>query len=84
AYAGDIAPIEEDIELGVSPCVAALMADLLSLLVVLLALVLPWQRTRSGQWPGIALGVVGVLLAGYAVLALGRALGWAYGLPLLG
>ncbi|RCH04867.1 eamA-like transporter family protein [Pseudomonas aeruginosa] len=42
------------------------------------------QRTRPGQWPGIALGVAGVLWAGHAALALGRAPGWAYGLPLLG
>ncbi|MFO6384678.1 EamA/RhaT family transporter, partial [Pseudomonas aeruginosa] len=35
-------------------------------------------------WPGIALGVAGVLWAGHAALALGRAPGWAHGLPLLG
>ncbi|EYU02993.1 Permease of the drug/metabolite transporter (DMT) superfamily [Pseudomonas aeruginosa PA103] len=64
AYAGYIAPIAKAIELGVSPGVAALMADLLPLLVALLALVLPGQRTRPGQWPGIALGVAGVLWAG--------------------
>ncbi len=52
AYAGYIAPIAKAIELGVSPGVAALMADLLPLLVALLALVLPGQRTRPGQWPG--------------------------------
>ncbi|MGP6218615.1 EamA family transporter, partial [Pseudomonas paraeruginosa] len=50
AYAGYIAPIAKAIELGVSPGVAALMADLLPLLVALLALVLPGQRTRPGQW----------------------------------
>lgn len=38
AYAGYIAPIAKAIELGVSPGVAALMADLLPLLVALLAL----------------------------------------------
>lgn len=70
AYAGYIAPIAKAIELGVSPGVAALMADLLPLLVALLALVLPGQRTRPGQWPGIALGVAGVLWAGHAALAL--------------
>lgn len=84
AYAGYLAPIAKAIELGVSPGVAALMADLLPLLVALLALVLPGQRMRPGQWPGIALGVAGVLWAGHAALALGRAPGWAYGLPLLG
>lgn len=75
AYAGYIAPIAKAIELGVSPGVAALMADLLPLLVALLALVLPGQRTRPGQWPGIALGVAGVLWAGHAALALGRSAG---------
>ncbi len=73
AYAGYIAPIAKAIELGVSPGVAALMADLLPLLVALLALVLPGQRTRPGQWPGIALGVAGVLWAGHAALALALA-----------
>ncbi|MGN5831272.1 EamA/RhaT family transporter, partial [Pseudomonas aeruginosa] len=53
AYAGYFAPIAKAIELGVSPGVAGLMADLLPQLVALLALVLPAQRTRPGQWPGI-------------------------------
>lgn len=54
AYAGYIAPIAKAIELGVSPGVAALMADLLPLLVALLALVLPGQRTRQtcALWAG--------------------------------
>ncbi|MBG6432310.1 DMT family transporter [Pseudomonas aeruginosa] len=84
AYAGYIAPIAKAIELGVSPGVAALLADLLPLLVALLALVLPGQRTRPGQWPGIARGGAGGPWAGHAAPALGRAPGWAYGLPLLG
>ncbi|MCT6003902.1 EamA family transporter, partial [Pseudomonas aeruginosa] len=55
AYAGYIAPIAKAIELGVSPGVAALMADLLPLLVALLALVLPGlPRAAAEGW--LALG----------------------------
>ena len=59
------------------------MADLLPLLVALLALVLRGSERGRGSGrdrPGVA----GVLWAGHAALALGGAPGWAYGLPLLG
>lgn len=75
AYAGYIAPIAKAIELGVSPGVAALMADLLPLLVALLALVLATLlQKRWDDAPG-SLAVVlfvqiGAALPAFAGLAL--------------
>lgn len=75
AYAGYIAPIAKAIELGVSPGVAALMADLLPLLVALLALALATLlQKRWDDAPG-SLAVVlfvqiGAALPAFAGLAL--------------
>ncbi|MFG8537428.1 EamA family transporter [Pseudomonas aeruginosa] len=75
AYAGYIVPIAKAIELGVSPGVAALMADLLPLLVALLALALATLlQKRWDDAPG-SLAVVlfvqiGAALPAFAGLAL--------------
>jgi drug/metabolite transporter (DMT)-like permease len=82
--AGYIAPIAASIQLGVAPGTGSLIANLLPLSIVLLAGFVPGQQTRGWQWLGVALCVVGMLIASGSSLQLSRASGWAYALPLLG
>lgn len=83
AIAGYIAPIAKAIECGVAPGTTALIANLLPLMIVLLAAFIPGQRTRVWQWVGLSICVSGMLIAGGDGLELGAAGSWAYGLPLL-
>lgn len=83
AIGGYIGPIAASIQLGVTPGTASLFANLLPLTIVLLAGSVPGQRTRGWQWLGVALCVIGMLLASAASVEWGGAGLWVYSLPLL-
>ncbi|MHC3822364.1 MULTISPECIES: DMT family transporter [Pseudomonas] len=83
AMGGYIGPIAASIQLGVTPGTASLFANLLPLTIVLLAGSVPGQRTRGWQWLGVALCVIGMLLASAASVEWAGAGLWAYSLPLL-
>lgn len=83
AMGGYIGPIAASIQLGVTPGTASLFANLLPLTIVLLAGSVPGQRTRGWQWLGLALCVIGMLLASAASVEWAGAGLWAYCLPLL-
>jgi drug/metabolite transporter (DMT)-like permease len=83
AMGGYIGPIAASIQLGVTPGIASLFANLLPLTIVLLAGSVPGQRTRGWQWLGLALCVIGMLLASAASVEWASAGLWAYCLPLL-
>jgi len=83
AMGGYIGPIAASIQLGVTPGTASLFANLLPLTIVLLAGSVPGQRTRGWQWLGLALCVIGMLLASAASVEWASAGLWAYCLPLL-
>ncbi|WP_297836400.1 DMT family transporter [Pseudomonas sp.] len=84
AIAGYIGPIAKAIECGVAPGTTALIANLLPLMIVLMAGFIPGQRTRGWQWLGLSICVSGMVIASGSGVALGTAAGWAYGLPLVG
>jgi drug/metabolite transporter (DMT)-like permease len=84
AIAGYLAPIAKAIECGVAPGMTALIANLLPLLIVLMAAFYPGQRTRGWQWFGLSTCVLGMIIASGSGIELGSAPGWAYSLPLLG
>jgi drug/metabolite transporter (DMT)-like permease len=83
AIGGYIGPIAASIQLGVTPGTASLFANLLPLTIVLLAGSVPGQRTRGWQWLGVALCVIGMLLASAASVEWGGAGLWIYSLPFL-
>ncbi|MGU9850657.1 DMT family transporter [Pseudomonas koreensis] len=83
AIGGYIGPIAASIQLGVTPGTASLFANLLPLTIVLLAGSVPGQRTRGWQWLGLALCVIGMLLASAASVEWANATLWVYSLPLL-
>ncbi|NNA56438.1 DMT family transporter [Pseudomonas koreensis] len=83
AIGGYIGPIAASIQLGVTPGTASLFANLLPLTIVLLAGSVPGQRTRGLQWLGVALCVIGMLLASAASVEWAGAGLWVYSLPLL-
>lgn len=83
AIGGYIGPIAGSIQLGVTPGTASLFANLLPLTIVLLAGSVPGQRTRGWQWLGLALCVIGMLLASAASVEWASAALWVYSLPLL-
>jgi drug/metabolite transporter (DMT)-like permease len=83
AMGGYIGPIAASIQLGVTPGTASLFANLLPLTIVLLAGSIPGQRTRGWQWLGLALCVIGMLLASAASVEWAGAGLWTYCLPLL-
>ena len=84
AIAGYIAPIAKAIECGVAPGMTALIANLLPLMIVLMAAFYPDQRTRGWQWCGLGICVLGMIIASGTGLELGTAAVWAYSLPLIG
>ncbi|WP_122410251.1 DMT family transporter [Pseudomonas viridiflava] len=84
AMTGYLAGITQGIALGVPAGLAALFADLLPIGMALLAALFLGQRLAWGVWVGLAIGLLGVVIATQGALAWGKAPLWAYGLPLLG
>ena len=83
AIGGYIGPIAGSIQLGVAPGTASLIANLLPLTIVLLAGIVPGQRTRGWQWLGVALCLTGMLMASGASVEWDATDLWVYSLPLL-
>ncbi len=81
--AGYIAPLAKSIEAGVAPGTSSLIANLLPLSIVLMAGLVPGQRTRGWQWLGVAVCLSGMLIASIGTVELASAPVWAYCLPLL-
>lgn len=81
--AGYIAAIAGSIGLGVAPGTSALITNLLPVTIVFSAGLVPGQRTRGGQWWGVALCAAGMLIASCASVEFSKASAWAYSLPLL-
>ncbi|SHM89449.1 EamA domain-containing membrane protein RarD [Pseudomonas asturiensis] len=84
AMTGYLAGITQGIALGVPAGLAALFADLLPIAMALLAALFLGQRLAWRVWVGLAIGLLGVVIATQGALAWGKAPLWAYGLPLLG
>lgn len=76
-----LACVARAIELGVSSGFAALIADLMPIGTALLATLVYRARLNARVWAGLAIGLVGVVIVGHDVLALGDAPLWAYALP---
>jgi len=76
-----LACVARAIELGVSSGFAALIADLMPIGTALLATIVFRARLNARVWAGLAIGLVGVVIVGHDVLALGDAPLWAYALP---
>lgn len=72
------------IDRGVPTGVVALISDLLPLAIVLLSIPILGQRISPKEWLGIALAVIGVLVASCGSLEDSDAPAWAYALPALG
>ncbi|VVN02705.1 hypothetical protein PS645_03375 [Pseudomonas fluorescens] len=83
AIGGYIGPIAGAIQLGVAPGTAAVIANLLPLTIVVLAGCVPGQRTQGWQWLGLALCLLGMLVASSASVEWAAANLWVYVLPLL-
>lgn len=81
--AGYIAPLAKSIEAGVAPGTSSLIANLLPLSIVLMAGLVPGQRTRGWQWLGVGVCLGGMLIASIGTVELASAPVWAYCLPLL-
>jgi drug/metabolite transporter (DMT)-like permease len=88
SMAGYLAAFALAIAHGVPTGLVALITDMLPLMVALLSWPLLGQALGRGQWAGIAIGVIGVVIASLPGLSHAsdgmRAPLWAYGLPLLG
>src|SRR5471032_1531350 len=82
AIGGYIGPIASAIQLGVSPGTASIITNLLPLMIVVSAGIVPGQRTRGWQWLGLALCLVGMLIASAASVEWASAGLWVYSLPL--
>ncbi|MCF4997206.1 EamA family transporter [Pseudomonas syringae] len=83
AIGGYIGPIAASIQLGVAPGTASLLANLLPLTIVVLAASVPGQRTRGWQWLGLALCLLGMLVASGASVEWNTADVWVYSLPIV-
>lgn len=81
SIAGYIVPCAKAIDLGVSPGLTALAADLLPLAIAAGGLL---RGVKTGRWQGIGLvaGLAGVLLVSWGAIRVGSAPPWAYLLPL--
>ncbi|MBU9174596.1 DMT family transporter [Burkholderia gladioli] len=84
AMGGYLAGVAKGIEFGVSAGLSALIADLLPVGTVLISTLVFRERSPAGVWAGLALGVIGVLLASRDAFRLGAAPTWALGLPIAG
>lgn len=82
AIGGYIGPIAGAIQLGMTPGTTALIANLLPLTIVVMAATVPGQRTRGWQWLGLAVCLIGMLVASDASVEWSADL-WVYSLPLL-
>lgn len=78
--AGFAIAISHDVPTGL----VALIADMLPLVVAMLSMPILGEIITRGQWLGIAIGFLGVMIASAGALQVGNAPVWAYGLPALG
>ena len=84
AMAGYMLGFAYAIDEGVPTGVVALIADMLPLAIVLISIPLLGQVIARGEWLGMAIAVLGVLMVSAGALHAGDAPIWAYVLPILG
>jgi drug/metabolite transporter (DMT)-like permease len=84
AIAGFLVPISKAIEWGLAPGTAALIANLLPVVIVSLAMFVPGQRASASQLGGLAVCLAGMLVSGLADLQAQSAAYWLVALPVVG